>query len=206
VVGAMMRFIDEREGWDGTLPMVLVMPAGAAAERRAGLRQLVARALDVALPHVAIEHPPERPPIVARPAGSGLHLSSARRGALAVIGAARAPIGVDVETADEAGEIPWNVLHPEEASMLRALQGRPRAMGFARLWSLKEAYLKALGLGLEREPSSFAVRFRDAEAAAIDDPLARIPVADARTTWRSAGAAWNAVSAVVLARDAAEPA
>ena len=79
--------------------------------------------------------------------------------------------------------------------------GSERASGFARLWSLKEAYLKALGTGLSREPSSFAVCFRDHETAAIEDPLEPAVIVAARTTWREAGGSPFAISAVLLGGD-----
>ena len=74
-------------------------------------------------------------------------------------------------------------------------------MAFTRLWSLKEAYVKALGVGLEREPASFAVHFADGEAASIQDPETRSVVADARTTWRALNGVWLAISTIVLARE-----
>jgi 4'-phosphopantetheinyl transferase len=200
VEGATVQFIDELPGWNRALPAALVVPAGSVAQRRATLLRFVSRALAVHPELIEIEYAADRPPIVGQPLNSGLYLSTASRAGLAVLGAATAPTGVDVELVEEGGEIPWNVLHPAEAEMLRALAGRPQAMAFARLWSLKECYLKSLGVGLGREPASFAVRFRDSELAEIDDPVASSETADARTTWRSAGGVWSAVSAVVLVR------
>jgi 4'-phosphopantetheinyl transferase len=199
--GATVQFIDELLGWNRALPTALIIPAGGVEERRAKLHGFVARALALHPGHIVIEYAADRPPIVGKPFGSGLYLSTSSRGGLAVLGAATAPIGVDVEVADESGEVPWNVLHPQEAEMLRGLNGRPQAMAFARLWSLKECYLKALGVGLKREPSSFAIRFRDGEAAVVDDPIAHVAVADACTTWRGSGGVWSAISAIVLVRE-----
>jgi phosphopantetheinyl transferase len=199
VEGATIQFIEELPGWNRALPTTLIAPADTLEQRRAKLHEFVARALALHPGHVEIEHAADRPPIVGKPLGSGLYLSSSSRGGFAALGAASAPIGVDVEALDEAGEIPWNVLRPSEAEMLQGLKGRPRSMAFARLWSLKECYLKSLGLGLGREPSTFAVRFLDGELAAVDDPIASARVAYARTAWRSAGGVWSAVSTVVLA-------
>jgi 4'-phosphopantetheinyl transferase len=199
--GATVQFIDELPGWDRALPAALILPVGTPEQRRAMLRRFVARALTLDPALIEIEYASDRAPIVGRPVSSGLYLSTASRGGLAVLGAARAPIGVDVETVEEGGEIPWNVLHPSEAEMLQELKGHAQAMAFARLWSLKESYLKSLGVGLKREPSSFAVHLLEGEAAQIGDPLARAAVADARTTWRSAAGAWSAMSAVVLVRE-----
>jgi 4'-phosphopantetheinyl transferase len=200
VEGATVQFIDELPGWNRALPTALITPAGTVEQRRAILKQFVARALLLHPDLIMIEHASDRPPIVGKPLSSGLYLSTSSRAGLAVLGAAAAPIGVDVEVVDDGGEIPWNVLHPDEAEILAALKGRPQAMAFARLWSLKECYLKSLGVGLKREPASFAVRFRDGVSAAVDDPARHAEVADARTTWRSAGGVWSAISTVVLMR------
>jgi phosphopantetheinyl transferase len=197
---ATVQFIDELAGWDRALPTALIVRTGEVDERRAKLKQFVARALSLHPELIEIEHASDRPPIVGKPLSSGLYLSTSSRPGLAVLGAAAGPIGVDVEVVGESGEIPWNVLHPDEAKMLEALAGPAQAMAFARLWSLKECYLKSLGVGLKREPASFAIRFRDGVVAAVDDPAGHAEIADARTTWRSAGGMWIAISTVVLVR------
>jgi 4'-phosphopantetheinyl transferase len=137
---------------------------------------------------------------VKRPIGSGLFLSISRRGPFTAVALAASQVGVDVELVEGDGEIPWNVLHPSESAMLRQEDGPARAAAFARLWSLKEAYLKALGIGLFREPSSFALRFADRESATFIDPLAPDRVAEAKTVWRTNDGARAAVSTVVLER------
>jgi len=195
-----IRFIHQLAGWDRAVPATLITAAATHEERRAVLRTLVARALAMHPDLVEIEHAPDRPPLVGKPLGSGLYLSVASRGGFAALAVAPAPVGADMEAVDLGGEIPWNTLHPAEAETLRALEGRPRAAAFARLWSLKESYLKALGVGLRREPASFAVRFLDGEIAAIEDRTAAATVVDARTTWRAVDGVWNAASAVVLGR------
>ena len=97
IEGATVQFIEELPGWNRALPTALIMPAGAVEERRATLRQFVARALSLHPELIEIEHAPDRPPIVGKPLSSGLYLSASSRGGLAVLGAATAPIGVDVE-------------------------------------------------------------------------------------------------------------
>jgi phosphopantetheinyl transferase len=197
---ATVQFVDELPGWDRVLPTTMIRPAGTDGERRAALHRFVARALSLNPALVEIEHASDRPPIVGRPLSSGLYLSTSTRGGLSAHGAARAPIGVAVEVVNEAAAIPWKALHRAEAAMLEDLKGRPQAMAFARLVSLKECYLKSLGVGLKRAPSGFSVRFRDGEAADVDDPETGVRVADARTAWRSAGGLWLAISTVVLVR------
>lgn len=195
-----IQFIDNVAGWDRAVPTTLITAAAKPEDRHARLHGLVARALALHPALVEIERAPDRPPMVGRPLGAGLYLSTASRGGLAALAVAPGPVGADVEVLDIDAEIPWNVLHPDEVDGLEALAGRPRAMGFARLWSLKEAYLKALGVGLKREPASFSVRFTEAQAATVQDPHATAAIADARTIWRAANGVWAAVSTVVLAR------
>jgi len=83
-------------------------------------------------------------------------VSSASRDNIALFGLARGKIGVDVELSS-AAEPAWNVLHEEEKAALRALPRERQSEEFLRLWTAKEAYLKALGLGLRREPSEIYV-------------------------------------------------
>jgi 4'-phosphopantetheinyl transferase len=111
---------------------------------------------------------------------------------------ARSQVGVDVEIVDPESEIPWNVLHPDEAAMLSRQDEAARAPSFVRLWSLKEAYLKALGLGLSREPASFAIRFAGRDAADVDDPAGPGTRIDARTIWREVDGGTVAISTVLI--------
>jgi len=79
-----------------------------------------------------------------------------QRVAIAVAGAG--PVGIDVESAGRAAEMPelaGRVAHPDELRELSTLA--PRVLGEALLsmWVRKEALLKAAGIGLEREMDSF---------------------------------------------------
>lgn len=195
-----IRFIDDLAGWDRAVPTTLITDAATPNQRHAGLRALVARALALHPALIEIEGAPDRPPLVGKPLGAGLYLSSASRAGLAALAVAPGPVGADVEVLDLDAEIPWKVLHPDEVEMLQALAGRPRAMAFTRLWSLKESYVKALGVGLGRDPASFAVSFTDGELGSVQDPETRAVVADARTTWRAVKGVWLAASTIVLVR------
>ena len=192
----MVQWLKDVRDWDGTRPAVLVISGVAQDERRDLLKALAARALGLEPAAIVIEHRAQAAPSLVHPVSPHLFLSSASREGWAVVAAARTPIGVDVEAVDSAGEIPWNVLHPAEGAFLTPLHGEAQARAFARLWSLKEAYVKALRVGL-READSFAVHLRD-NSALIDDPLASAHVADALTVWRSAEGRCAAVSAVVM--------
>ena len=68
------------------------------------------------------------------------------------------PIGVDIELVGPSREPPWAVLAAEEGAVLNAiLDVDARHECFLRIWTFKEAVLKALGLGLSQEPSEVAV-------------------------------------------------
>jgi 4'-phosphopantetheinyl transferase len=193
-----MLFLDGLEDWDGTVPAVWISPTKGREERIALLRRMAARVLRLGEEWVGVEGGGDLPFTLSKPKGSGITLSSASRGELTALAVARQPIGVDVEAVDLAAPVPWRVLHPSEAGALQTLQGRAQASAFARLWSLKECYLKALGIGLSREPSSFAVHFTDGQRARIEDTVQRVLVAEAQTTWRASAGTWLAISAIAL--------
>lgn len=70
------------------------------------------------------------------------------------------PVGVDVEAAPPAGPMRdswWSYLSPDEAAELRALPGEERPGAFRILWTLKEAVLKACGVGLALPPSAVSL-------------------------------------------------
>jgi 4'-phosphopantetheinyl transferase len=79
-------------------------------------------------------------------------------------------IGVDVEplrAAEGALEIARQQFAPTEVAWLEALDAPARGVAFSRLWTLKEAYVKATGQGLDLPLDSFAftldptaIRFR----------------------------------------------
>jgi 4'-phosphopantetheinyl transferase len=196
-----MMWVDGIAGWDGQLPAVLISTGKAAKQQRRDLlHALVARFLELDPSTVVIEQTAGRPPTVKKPSGSDVYLSLSWRSPYTAAAIAASPVGVDVELVDEKGEVPWNVLHASEKATLGSLPENALASAFARLWSLKEAYLKALGIGLAREPSSFSVQFADEERAIIHDPSMPAIVIDARTTWRQTDAIPAAVSAILLKR------
>ena len=151
-------------GWTdlAAMPRDLAERARSAAparflERRAVARHLVAEALGMAADAVAIGHGARGAPEIVAPAGPLISLSA--RDDLFAIAVAPAPVGIDLEPlAFDPGAIPWNVLHSEEAALLRGLPEEARAETFLRLWTAKEAALKALGAGLADAPELMRVR------------------------------------------------
>ncbi|NNM74608.1 4'-phosphopantetheinyl transferase family protein [Enterovirga aerilata] len=207
-----MRPISRPEHWAGEWPAVVVAAAGRD-ERRTLLRALAARMLDLSPNEVSISHGEGRAPRLTRPAGTRLYLSCAGRAGLAAMAVGRAPIGVDVEAVEPEAEPAWNVLHAEEQAFLCRLAPGERGGAFARLWACKEAYLKALGTGLAREPSSFAVLpgpdgsvcVRDAHAPAAGIALSAAWVAFEGRDFAVALAELGAASRRTGSRDAGMP-
>ncbi len=146
----------------------LIRPAGSAGMRVQAHAELVAAMLGCEAARVTMGHDAAGRPLLLQPA-QPLHLSRAAREGVAVLCAARCPVGVDIETVETDREPAWNVLSPTEQDWLRALPASAAAQAFAALWSAKEAYLKALGTGLRREPGEFTV-LPDGDRFSIDDP------------------------------------
>ncbi|WKD36969.1 4'-phosphopantetheinyl transferase family protein [Streptomyces xanthophaeus] len=83
-------------------------------------------------------------------AGGGVHFSLSHSGDLAYLAFAAVPVGVDIEEtpgADAVADV-LDSLHPAETAELTALAPPRRPAALARVWSRKEACLKAAGTGL----------------------------------------------------------
>jgi len=101
----------------------------------------------------------EHPPLIARTgrgkpyapalAGIDFNLSHARDHALIAI-AREQPVGVDLERVDRKPglDLARRFFSKHEADALAALPEAERATAFLRLWTCKEAVLKALGAGI----------------------------------------------------------
>ncbi|MFI9754712.1 4'-phosphopantetheinyl transferase family protein [Streptomyces collinus] len=108
-----------------------------------------------------------------------LWLSLAHTEELIVVAVSRrGPVGVDTESVTR--RVSFEALHgqvctPQEAELLAALPDDRRAARFLRLWTLKEAYTKALGQGMRRGFGTVGFRWDgDGHAVLADDsPAAR---------------------------------
>ncbi len=94
--------------------------------------------------------------------GTPANVSLAWRDDVLLFGIGPRPIGVDIERIGPALEPPWNVLAPEERDALTVIDNPAvRHDAFLRIWTVKEAALKALGTGFAQEPSALSVSFTD---------------------------------------------
>lgn len=137
------------------------LASGAEADRDALARSRIAARLGCRPQDVAIGRAPQGAPILLAPS-SPLRLSLSGRGGVVLVGLAPCALGVDAEPVgapfEPSMDVPWNVLHPGEQAFLRALgDSTARHLAFLRIWTAKEAVLKAWGVGLRREPASFEI-------------------------------------------------
>lgn len=119
--------------------------------RRGILRAILGSYLDI---------PPGRVPLVTgahgkpelAPGAGALHFSVSHSGGLALCAVTRdRPVGVDLERlrpVPEAEEIAQRFFSDREKADFRTLRPGAKRKGFFRCWTRKEAYLKAIGLGL----------------------------------------------------------
>jgi len=81
-----------------------------------------------------------------------VNVSWAHRPGFLLVGAARSRLGVDIEIADRTfpcEDVVAVFFSPEDRRAFHGLMPAQRMQGFYLLWTLREAYLKALGRGLD---------------------------------------------------------
>lgn len=124
------------------------------------------------------------------------------RAALAV--AWEREVGIDLEPiAPELDLPPFLAVActPAETARIEALPPSERVAAFLTLWTIKEAYLKAIGAGLSREPRAIAIDLSPDGRAVVHD--SRMESGSPRWSPRLLGAGTGWVAA--LAVDGAEP-
>ena len=155
---------------------------GGAAQRHNALLRFCAEKIGVAPGRLTLARDAFYAPLLLLDgAETAWRISSASRDSIVLFGLAREKIGVDVELLSTA-EPAWNVLHDEEKAALRALPCACQSRQFLRLWTAKEAYLKALGLGLRREPGEIRI-CPDAGSFRLFDREREVALHEARL-WR----------------------
>ena len=165
--------------------------SGGEAGRRNALLAFCATQLKVGRERLALTHDQAGAPLLRLDGGpSAWRVSSSSRENIALFGLSREKIGVDVEVL--AAMTPaWNVLHENERTALAALRHERQGEAFLRLWTAKEAYLKALGVGLRREPSEVCICDHE-NVFDVQDRGREIPISETRL-WRE-----NVAESVVL--------
>jgi 4'-phosphopantetheinyl transferase len=169
-----------------------------SALRRGMAARILARQLGLPQEAIAIGHDARGRPLVEHPHGSALHLSLATRAGVVAVALAHRPVGVDVEAVEDAAALPLGVLHPKEISWLSGQPPSQRPLAFARLWSAKEAYVKALGTGFARPPESFAVALSPEGRITVRDGARAVAASGVSRTIENGGQEILAAAMVVL--------
>jgi 4'-phosphopantetheinyl transferase len=129
----------------------------------AALRLILARYLGVAPASLCIVPDATGRPILAPAAGLHFNLSHSGDAALVAV-ACSAPVGVDIEVVREIADfvaIARRHFAPAEVDDLLRLPPEQQRDGFYVTWTRKEAFVKALGLGLSFPLGSFCTGAQD---------------------------------------------
>ena len=137
-------------------------------ERRSFMRSALALVFNRPTADSVVGYDEDGAPRLLSP-NAAYHVSVAGRDDLAAIAVASRPVGVDLEPLDGSIEPIDAVLHASERAWLGRLPAAGRGHGFLRIWTMKEAYLKARRTGFRREPSSIEVRPSEISRARLTD-------------------------------------
>lgn len=149
---------------------VRVADRAAHAAAHAGLRAILGDCLGVPPLLLAFGTEPMGKPFLAVPGGGGLHFNLSHSKGLAALGVAPFPIGVDLEALRAVEEgLAATVFSPLELEELAALPAGLRQAGFFRGWTRKEAFVKALGSGLQAPLDRFSVSLSPDAPAQLRD-------------------------------------
>lgn len=142
------------------------------ATARGFLRLLLGRICDADPRALAFRQGPHGKPEMDGPGTVSFNLSHAGDHVLVGLAAPDASIGVDVEARRPVDDLDALIscLHPEEAATLASLDPLAKAQAFVRLWTCKEAVLKATGQGLSLPLEAFWV-----DLPAVGRPILRQP-------------------------------
>lgn len=137
-----------------------------AVRTRAELRRMLARETGLPPQKVPIQCDAHGKPRCVHPDAADLDFSVSRTDECAIIALGEAAgVGVDVEMvldeepSDENIEILFN---DEEFKSWASLSAPARRIAFTQAWTIKEAALKAIGMGLDGDIHDLAVRFDEA--------------------------------------------
>jgi 4'-phosphopantetheinyl transferase len=138
---------------------------------RAGLRKILAEVIQLPASEVPLVLSEFGKPGLAPPFDS-IHFNLSHCSGLAVIALGTdGPVGIDLEQLDRAPDLlecESTFCHPAEARCLPD-ETTLRARQLLRIWTAKEAVLKALGTGLSHSPESTRIVFDKPTSHAVSD-------------------------------------
>lgn len=117
-------------------------------------------------------------PRVIAPSALPLHIGLSHSGDWVACAVANAPVGIDLETTTRArkvGPLARQACTPDEQRLLLEMKSHEQLDAFYRMWTLKEAWLKQRGLGLDFSlmrglVASATVVGSPAQALSLGDP------------------------------------
>jgi 4'-phosphopantetheinyl transferase len=135
---------------------------------RGQLRAILGRSLGADPAALEFAYGPRGKPALAGPwAGAGWHFNLAHSGDLALLALTRAgPVGVDLERirpVTDSTRLVSRFFSPREDAAFRALPEEQKPAAFLRLWTRKEAWLKATGEGITQSLGQVEVSFLPGE-------------------------------------------
>jgi 4'-phosphopantetheinyl transferase len=139
---------------------------------RGALRTILGKYLRVEPAMIAFTYGPHGKPALASPFDqTRLQFNLAHCDSLALLAVTRERmVGVDVEEIrpmEDAAEMAKICCSQREQNHLRSLSGGDRSISFLRLWTLKEAWLKATGDGISDALTDVEVAFNSGETPQI---------------------------------------
>jgi 4'-phosphopantetheinyl transferase len=169
--------------------------------RRAGLRRILAGYMGVDAQSVTfVENKFGKPRLDQTDEGQGLcfNASHCENRSLCVLARDRG-IGSDLETCSRSKDIDWpqlskQFIHPREQAYLLTVPSPRRAAGYLKLWTLKEAFAKALGSGLSLELTEL-----DASGALAGDRAFRVHRQGRHWLFHSMQLDADAIASIVVA-------
>ena len=139
-----------------------------ASVGRAGLRLILGRRLGRDPAKLCFEQPAgHRPVLKGEPHAPSFSVTHS--GELVLIAVADVPVGVDAECwrKSDWSDLAERFFHESETRWINGCPPESQDERFFRLWTMKEAYLKGLGVGLGRALDSFSV---PCLGGIVDDP------------------------------------
>lgn len=89
--------------------------------------------------------------------GDKVHFNVSHSGRYVACAVADVPVGIDIEAQGDNLDLLRSVAVPEEREEFARLPEEEREAVFCRMWTAKESYMKAVGLGMSIPPDSFRV-------------------------------------------------
>jgi 4'-phosphopantetheinyl transferase len=137
---------------------------------RGFLRFILGQYLQKAPHGIALEENPQGKPFLSSQRTTSLYFNLTHSEGLALFALSRVgDLGVDVEKIKNpyhGEELAEQNFSPQEAAYLNSVPPDKKAETFFRLWTLKEAYLKALGLGFSGGLDTFSVKINESGGTA----------------------------------------